>query len=56
VPVYPVEDVVDAIWTAVHGKPRLHHLVGAQARRIGVLSRLLPTFVRTRLSRQVEAM
>jgi NADP-dependent 3-hydroxy acid dehydrogenase YdfG len=56
VPVYPVDDVVDAIWTAVHGKPRLHHLVGAQARRVGWLSRLAPNFVRSRLSQGVEAM
>jgi len=56
VPVYPVEDVSDAIWNAVNGKPTLHHLVGAQAKRIGLLSRFLPEMVRKRLQRQVEAM
>jgi len=55
VPVYPVEDVVDAIWIAVHGKPRLHHLVGAEARRVGLLSRLAPRLIRKRLSQQIEA-
>ncbi|WP_337187702.1 SDR family oxidoreductase [Phenylobacterium sp.] len=57
VPVYPVDDVAEAIWAAVTGPRRaLHHLVGAQARRVGFLSRLAPRFVRSRLSRQVEAM
>lgn len=56
VPVYPVEDVSEAIWAAVHGKPRLHHLVGGQARRIGVLNRWLPDLVRRRLRRQLEAL
>ncbi|HEY0650042.1 SDR family oxidoreductase [Phenylobacterium sp.] len=56
VPVYPVEDVSDAVWAAVHGKPRLHHLVGGQARQIGFLNRFLPEFVRKRLRRQIEAL
>jgi NADP-dependent 3-hydroxy acid dehydrogenase YdfG len=56
VPVYPVEAVSDAIWAAVHGKPTLHHLVGGQARQIGLLNRLLPEMVRKRLRRQVEAL
>ena len=34
-PIYPVEDVSDAVWAAVHGKATLHHLVGGQARQIG---------------------
>lgn len=55
-PIYPVKDVSDAIWAAVHGKPRLHHFVGAQARQIGLFSRLLPELVRKRLQRQVEAL
>ncbi|TAJ70940.1 MAG: SDR family oxidoreductase [Phenylobacterium sp.] len=55
VPVYPVEQVSDAIWAAVHGRPRLHHLVGGQARQLGLLNRLLPDLVRKRLQRQVEA-
>jgi len=56
VPVYPVEEVSDAIWAAVHGKPRLEHLVGGQARQIGWLSRFLPGAVRKRLRQQVEAL
>lgn len=56
VPVYPVEDVSEAIWAAVHGKPRLHHLVGGQARQVGLLARLMPGFVRTRLRREMETM
>lgn len=56
VPVYPVEDVAEAIWAAVHGKPRLHHFVGSQAKQIGLLNRFLPELVRSRLRRQVEAL
>ena len=56
VPVYPVEEVSEAVWNAVHGKPRLHHLVGGQARQIGWLNRLAPGLVRTRLRRQIEAL
>jgi len=56
VPVYPVEEVSEAIWAAVHGKPRLHHLVGGQARQVGLLNRLMPGLVRKRLQREVEAM
>jgi len=56
VPVYPVEDVSDAVWAAVHGKPRLHHLVGGQARQIGLLNRLFPGLVRRQLHRQLEAL
>lgn len=55
VPVYPVEDVAEAIWAAVHGKPRLHHLVGGQARRVGRLMRIVPGLVRKQLQRQAEA-
>jgi NADP-dependent 3-hydroxy acid dehydrogenase YdfG len=55
VPVYPVEDVVEAVWRAVHGKA-LHHLVGGQARRIGWLARLAPGLVRRRLKQQIEAL
>lgn len=55
VPVYPVEEVAEAIWRSVHGKG-LHHLVGGQARRIGFLNRLAPALVRNRLRRQVEEM
>lgn len=55
VPVYPVEDVSEAVWAAVHGKA-LHHLVGGQARQIGFLNRFLPELVRRRLRRQVEAL
>lgn len=56
VPVYPVEDASEAVWTAVHGKPRLHHLVGGQARQIGLLSRFLPGLVRKQLHKQIEAL
>lgn len=56
VPVYPVEDVSEAVWAAVHGKPRLHHLVGGQARRIGFLNRLFPSLVRRQLRKQLEAL
>ena len=56
VPVYPVENVSDAVWAAVHGKPRLHHLVGGQARQIGFLNRFLPDLVRKRLRKQIEAL
>lgn len=56
VPVYPVEDVSEAVWAAVHGKPRLHHLVGGQARQIGLMNRWLPELVRKRLRRQLEAL
>lgn len=56
VPVYPVEDVSEAVWAAVHSKPRLHHLVGGQARQIGLLSRLLPNLVRKQLHKQIEAL
>ena len=55
-PVYPVEDVSDAVWAAVHGKPKLHHFVGAQARQIGLLNRLAPELVRKRLRSQIEAL
>ena len=54
--VYPVEEVSEAIWTAVHGKPRLHHLVGGQAKQAGWLNRLAPDLIRKRLRRQIEAM
>jgi NADP-dependent 3-hydroxy acid dehydrogenase YdfG len=54
-PVYPVEQVSDAVWAAVHGKPKLHHLVGGAARQIGFLNRLLPDLVRQRLRTQSEA-
>ena len=54
-PVYPVEQVSDAVWAAVHGKA-LHHLVGAQARQVGLLNRLAPALVRMRLRRQIEAL
>jgi NADP-dependent 3-hydroxy acid dehydrogenase YdfG len=56
VPVYPVEDVSDAVWAAVRNKPGLHHLVGGQARQIGFLNRWLPGLVRRRLRRQIEAL
>jgi NADP-dependent 3-hydroxy acid dehydrogenase YdfG len=56
VPVYPVDDVSEAIWAAVHGKPRLHHLVGGQARQIGFLNRLFPGLVRRQLRKQLEAL
>ncbi|MBL8773812.1 MAG: SDR family oxidoreductase [Phenylobacterium sp.] len=56
VPIYPVEEVSEAVWAAVHGKPSLHHLVGRQARQIGWLNRLAPGFVRRRLRRQAEAL
>ncbi len=56
VPVYPVEDVSRAVWAAVHGKPRLHHLVGSRARRIGFLNRLIPRLVRRGLRKQLEAL
>ncbi|MBW8815733.1 MAG: SDR family oxidoreductase [Caulobacterales bacterium] len=56
VPIYPVEAVSDAIWAAVTGKPQLHHLVGAQARQVGLLARLAPKLVRKRLRTQVEAL
>ena len=55
-PVYPVEEVSEAIWAAVHGKPRLNHLVGGQARQIELLNRLAPQAVRKRLQRRVEAL
>jgi len=56
VPVYPVEDVADAVWAAVHGPPRLHHLVGGQARQIGLLNRVFPGLVRRRLRKQIDAL
>lgn len=56
VPVYPVSDVSEAVWAAVHGKPRLHHLVGGQARQIGLLNRFLPGLVRRRLARQIDVL
>lgn len=56
VPVYPVEDVSDAVWAAVNGKPALHHLVGGQARQVGFLNRFLPGLVRRRLRQQLEAL
>jgi NADP-dependent 3-hydroxy acid dehydrogenase YdfG len=56
VPVYPVTDVSEAVWAAVHGKPRLHHLVGGQARQIGFLNRFLPEMVRRQLRKQLEAL
>ena len=56
VPVYPVEDVSEAVWAAVHGKPRLHHLVGRQARQIGFLNRFLPGLVRKQLHKRLEAL
>lgn len=56
VPVYPVEEVSQAIWAAVTGRPQLHHLVGSQARRVGWLNRLVPGLVRKQLRRQLEAL
>jgi NADP-dependent 3-hydroxy acid dehydrogenase YdfG len=56
VPVYPVTAVSDAVWAAVTGEPRLHHLVGAQARRVGLLARFAPKLVRKRLRIQAEAL
>lgn len=56
VPVYPVEDVSEAVWRAVHGKPALHHLVGGRARQVGLLNRIAPALVRRRLRRQLEAL
>lgn len=56
VPVYPVEDVSEAVWAAVYGKPRLHHLVGRQARQIGFLNRFLPGLVRKQLHKRLEAL
>lgn len=56
VPVYPVDDVSGAVWAAVHGKPRLHHLVGGQARQIGFLNRWLPNLLRRRLRKHIEAL
>lgn len=53
--VYPVEQAAEAVWASVHGKA-LHHLVGAQAKQVGLLSRLAPGLVRTRLRRQAEAL
>jgi NADP-dependent 3-hydroxy acid dehydrogenase YdfG len=55
-PVYPVEEVSDAIWAAVHGRPQLHHFVGGRAKQIRLLNRLLPDLLRKRLQRQVEAL
>jgi hypothetical protein len=40
---------------AASGKAQLPHLVGGQAKQIGVLNRLPPQLVRKRLRRQVEA-
>lgn len=56
VPVYPVDDVSEAVWAAVHGKPALHHLVGGQARQVGFLSRIFPGLVRRRLRQQMDAL
>jgi NAD(P)-dependent dehydrogenase (short-subunit alcohol dehydrogenase family) len=55
-PIYPVEQASDAVWAAVHGKPRLHHLVGAHARLASRLNRWLPNLVRRQLRRAVEAL
>lgn len=53
-PVYPAEQVSDAVWAAVHGKG-LHHLVGDQARQVGLLNRFFPGLVRRRLAKRVDA-
>lgn len=53
-PVYPVEQVAEAVWAAVHGKPKLHHFVGGAARQIGFYNRLVPELVRSRLRKQSE--
>jgi NADP-dependent 3-hydroxy acid dehydrogenase YdfG len=53
--VYPVQDVAESIWAAVHGKG-LHHFVGGQARQVGWLNRLAPGLIRKRLRRQAEEM
>jgi len=55
-PVAPVEAVSDTVWAAVHGRPALDHLVGVQAKRIGLLSRLLPDLVRKRLRQQIDSL
>ena len=51
VPVYPVEQVSETVWTAVHGDT-LHHMVGAQAKQSALMSRLAPGLIRKRLRRQ----
>lgn len=56
VPVYSVELASDAIWGAVHGKPQLHHLVGAQARQVALLNRFAPKLVRKRLRKSAESL
>ncbi len=45
-PIYRVELASEAVWNAVHGKPRLHHMVGAKARSAALMSRLAPALVR----------
>lgn len=51
VPVYPVEDVSETVWRAVHGKD-LHHFVGGQARQMGFMTRFAPGLIRKQLRRQ----
>ena len=52
--IYKVEAASEAIWAAVHGKG-VRYLVGAQARRIGLLARLAPGLVRKQLLRQMRS-
>jgi NAD(P)-dependent dehydrogenase (short-subunit alcohol dehydrogenase family) len=52
-PVYPVSDVSDTIWRAVHSD-ELHHVVGAQARRMRFMTRWAPGLIRKQLRRQAS--
>lgn len=50
-PVYPVTDVSETVWRAIHSD-ELHHLVGAQAKRTRFMTRFAPGLIRKQLRRQ----
>lgn len=52
-PVYPVCDVSDTVWRAIHSN-ELHHLVGAQAKRTRFMTRFAPGLIRKQLRRQAS--
>jgi NADP-dependent 3-hydroxy acid dehydrogenase YdfG len=52
-PIYPVTDVSDTVWRAVHSDD-LHHLVGGQAKRMRFMTRFAPGLIRKQLRRQAS--
>lgn len=49
--VYPVEDAAEVVWQAAHGD-ELEYVVGAQGRRLKLMTRLAPGLIRKQLRRR----